>query len=423
MSNYHCLTEVKDLKLGIPQKVKSYAKEYQKKGYTPWDNKVTVSYIQKVGKRFILRTFAMKRQKDKPLLFAEVRRQAANDWPYICGSEYKWMGGWIFTYEPWDPEQAYKYWGRNRSGGCFTGPVLNQAEVIDKYFPYCEWYRSECNLSFWEYLEKYIKYPKLELLCKAGYSSLTTCINLLNVNGKGLSEVLKVHPRWVNYLKGKGYHELMACRKPYCKTVEDVELVADTMHNKEVWTTLKYCPKGMELKMCRYLHTKAFYRSRMYRDYLDCCIKLGRPLEEKKVLFPEDLVQAHDEAAEKVEIVKNEKLNASIQEHVKNLLKYMYQDDKYLIRPAESVQDLIEESKQMKNCVRTYAERYSKGLTAIFFIRSITNPDQSLATLELKGNRISQCYAYHNTRPSEEVMEFVNKWKKEKINDTERKSV
>lgn len=423
MSSCHYLTEVKDLKLGIPKAVESYAKEYNRKGYKPYDNKTTFSYIQKIGKRFICRTFAVRRLKNGKYELGEVRRQVANEWPYVCNSEYKWMGGWCFDYCEWNAEESYKYWGEKRNGGCWIGPVINQDEIIEKHFPYCAWYEAECNITFWEYIEHYIKNPKLELLCKAGYSSLTTCLRYLDIQAKSLDKILKVKPQWVEYLKGKGYYDLMACRKPYCKTVKDVELVADTMHNNEAWTTLKYCPKGKELRMCDYLHKQAFFRTRMYRDYLDIAGKLGMPLEENKVLFPDDLVQAHDQAAEKFEIIKNEEKNAEIKKHLKNLLKYIYEDDKYLIRPAESVEDLIEESKQMKNCVRTYADKYSKGLTAIFFIRQITNPDKSFVTLELKGNSVSQCLAYHNSKPTDEVLEFVKKWKKEKLNDTERKSV
>ena len=415
MSSYHCLTKVEELKLGIPENVRKYAIEYNRKGYKPYDNKTTFSYIQKIGKRFICRTFAVRRLKNGNYELGEVRRQAANEWPYLCNSEYKWMGGWCFDYQRWDPEESYKYWGERRNGGCWIGPVINQDEIIDKYFPYCAWYQSECNITFWEYIEYYIKYPKLELLCKAGYSSLTTCLRYLNINAKSLDKILKVKPQWVEYLKGKGYYSLMACRKPYCKTEKDVELVADTMTNNEAWSTLKYCPKGKELRMCEYLHTQAYYRCRMYKDYLDMAKKLGYPLEENKALFPDDLVKAHDEASEKFEILKNKEKNLAIKKQMENLLKYMWEDDKYLIRPAESVEDLIDESKQMKNCVRTYADRYSQGLTAIFFIRQISNPDKSFVTLELKNKRVSQCLAYHNSKPTDDVLEFVKRWEKRKV--------
>ena len=416
MSNRcHSLISCEKLRLGIPEKVRKYAVEYNRKGYKPYDNKTTFSHIQKIGKRFICRTFAIRRLKNGSYELGEVRRQAANEWPYLCNSEYKWMGGWCFDYCEWNAEESYKYWGERRNGGCWIGIVINQDEIIDKYFPYCAWYQSECNITFWEYIEYYIKYPKLELLCKAGYSSLTTCLRYLNINAKSLDKILKVKPQWVEYLKGKGYYSLMACRKPYCKTEKDVELVADTMTNNEAWSTLKYCPKGKELRMCEYLHTQAYYRCRMYKDYLDMAKKLGYPLEENKALFPDDLVKAHDEASEKVEILKKKEKDLAIKKQLENLLKYTWEDDKYLIRPAESVEDLIEESKQMKNCVRTYADNYSKGITAIFFIRQVSNPDKSFVTLELKNKRVNQCLAHHNSKPTDDVLEFVKRWEKRKV--------
>lgn len=414
MSNRcHSLTSCEKLRLGIPEKVRKYTVEYNRKGYKPYDNKTTFSYIQKIGKRFICRTFAIHRMKNGSYELGEVRRQAANEWPYICNSEYKWMGGWCFNYKQWDPEYAGKYWGERRNGGCWIGAVINQDEIIEKHFPYCSWYQSEANINFWEYIQIYIREPKVELLCKAGYSGLVTCIRCLNTNEKSLNKILKVKPKWVEYLKGKGYYHLMACRKPYCKTTKDVELVADTMHNNEAWTTMKYCPQGKEIKMCQYLHEQAFFRTKIYKDYLYMAGKLGLPLEENKVLFPDDLVKAHDEATEQFEIFKQNEKNIAIKEGLKDLLKYIYDDGKYLIRPAESVQELIEESKQMKNCVRTYAENYAKGITAIFFIRQISNPDKSFVTLELKNKHVCQCLAYHNSKPTEEVMSFVKSWKKE----------
>jgi len=414
MSRCHSLTSCEDLKLGVPVEVSKYAKEFTKKGYVPYSNDVSVSWIQKIGKRFLCRTFAIRKYKNGSVTVAEIRRQFANETPMLCHTEYRCMGGWVHDHgAKWTSKGAYRYWGQNKNGGPFIGKILNMDVVIDKYFPYCAWYQSEANINFWEYIQIYIREPKVELLCKAGYSGLVTCIRCLNTNEKSLNKILKVKPKWVEYLKGKGYYHLMACRKPYCKTTKDVELVADTMHNNEAWTTMKYCPQGKEIKMCQYLHEQAFFRTRMYKDYLYMAGKLGLPLEENKVLFPDDLVKAHDEATEQFEIFKQNEKNIAIKEGLKDLLKYIYDDGKYLIRPAESVQELIEESKQMKNCVRTYAENYAKGITAIFFIRQISNPDKSFVTLELKNKHVCQCLAYHNSKPTEEVMSFVKSWKKE----------
>jgi len=169
----------------------------------------------------------------------------------------------------------------------------------------------------------------------------------------------------------------------------------------------------MKMRMCDYLHGQAFYKARFYKDYLMFRKELGYPLNEKRYLFPENLDKAHDEAWKKIKEVRDAKTNALIKEQCAKLMGYHFTDGDLLIRPAESCDELIEESKQMNNCVRTYAESYAKGLTAIFFIRHVTSPDKSYVTLELKNKNVKQVYGFHNSKPDATVMDFVKNWKRE----------
>ena len=414
MSRCHSLTSCEDLKLGVPVEVSKYAKEFTKKGYVPYSNDVSVSWIQKIGKRFLCRTFAIRKYKNGSVTVTEIRRQFANETPILCHTEYRWMGGWVHDHgAKWTSKGAYRYWGQNKNGGPFIGKILNMDAVIDKYFPYCAWYQSEADVNFWEYIQIYMREPKVELLCKAGYSTFVTCIRCLNTNEKSLDKILKVKPKWVEYLKGKSYYHLMACRKSYVKTEEDADAIADVYSNKEALGMMKYAPKGMELQMCHYLHGQAFYKARFYNDYLTFRKELGYPLHERKYLFPDNLDKAHDEAWKKIKEVRDAKTNALIKEQCAKLMGYHFTDGDLLIRPAESCDELIEESKQMNNCVRTYAESYAKGLTAIFFIRHVTSPDKSYVTLELKNKNVKQVYGFHNSKPDATVMDFVKNWKRE----------
>ena len=414
-SRCHSLISCKNLQIRIPTAVRKYASEFSKKGYHAYCNQETVSWISKVGERFILRTFAIKRYKNKPVTITECRRQVANEKPFLCHADYRWMGGWCYDHgKDWDPEAAYEYWGKNKNGGPFYGEILNKDDIMDKYFPYCAWYQSDANVNFWEYIQIYNKEPKVELLCKAGYSQLVTCIRFLNTKERSLDRILKVNQKWVGYLKGKGYRYLMACRKAYVKTEEDAEIVADTYCNKEALRILnKYAPKGMELQMCQYLHGQAFYNARFYQDYLRMRSTVGFPLHEKRYLFPDNLEMAHNDALKKVKEVKDAKMNALIQQQLEKLMEYQFTSGNLLIRPAMNCEELIEESKQMNNCVRTYTENYAEGRTAIFFIRQTSDPDNPFVTLELKNKNIRQVYAKNNRKPSEEVMNFVKTWKRE----------
>ena len=87
-----------------------------------------------------------------------------------------------------------------------------------------------------------------------------------------------------------------------------------------------------------------------------------------------------------------------------------YENKNFLIRPVESHKELIIESKILDHCVRTYAERVALHKTMIFFVRKQECVDDPFVTLELKDNKIVQCRGKRNTRPSDEVVSFVNAW-------------
>lgn len=84
-----------------------------------------------------------------------------------------------------------------------------------------------------------------------------------------------------------------------------------------------------------------------------------------------------------------------------------------IITPANSIEDLVNESKELHHCVRTYNERYAKGETNIFLIRKCKEPNRPFFTLELSRNKeITQLRGDHNCSPNETVIHFVRQWAK-----------
>ena len=58
-----------------------------------------------------------------------------------------------------------------------------------------------------------------------------------------------------------------------------------------------------------------------------------------------------------------------------------------------------------------YDQKFVREESLIFFIRNRLSPNTPFVTLEysLRNHKILQCYAEHNTKPNESVLEFVNK--------------
>lgn len=156
--------------------------------------------------------------------------------------------------------------------------------------------------------------------------------------------------------------------------------------------------------------------SHMYLDYLQNAKKLGLDLKNKRYLFPKNLKIEHDKVCNEVKILEQELMNKKITKRFKKLQKNIFKNKKYIIIPASSVEDLIDESKQQNNCVRTYTERYADGNCDIYFMRNIDNPEKSLVTVEVRENKIVQKRTKNNEKTTTEQDKFLKKWEETVLN-------
>ena len=85
----------------------------------------------------------------------------------------------------------------------------------------------------------------------------------------------------------------------------------------------------------------------------------------------------------------------------------------YIVLIAKSPAELDKEGELLHHCVggMGYDQKFVREETLIFFIRSAEQPDVPLVTVEysLKTHKILQCYADHNTTPTQEITDFVHK--------------
>lgn len=174
---------------------------------------------------------------------------------------------------------------------------------------------------------------------------------------------------------------------------------------------LKYC-KPMDLYKYR-LNPKDVHE---YLDYLEFAKKLGFDLSDKKYLYPKKLKEKHDEYMNQIEINKNKTINSKIKSKYKKLLKNKYENKKYIIIPAASLESLIDESSQQNNCVKTYAERIAKNECDIYFMRCIDTQDKSLVTIEVRNKKVVQQRTKNNCITTEEQQRFIKLWERKILN-------
>ena len=155
-----------------------------------------------------------------------------------------------------------------------------------------------------------------------------------------------------------------------------------------------------------------------YYDYIRCCKHLSLDMEDKNILFPKEFIRAHDKITCEMVIATDPKINERIHTLSNLLLLNKYEDDKYVIFPAVSVESLIDESSQMSNCVRNYCLDVSNNECQIYFMRYKDNLSKSLITIEVRDGKIVQARAKFNELPSEDEMKILKKWGRDIISIT-----
>ena len=116
-------------------------------------------------------------------------------------------------------------------------------------------------------------------------------------------------------------------------------------------------------------------------------------------------------------------MSKKIKRRYKKLLSNYYEDDKYIIYPVKDINELIDESSQQNNCVKTYAERYAKAECDIYFMRLSNARDKSLVTVEVKDNEVVQQRTKNNNDTTKEQKKFLKKWEKNILRKGEEKYV
>lgn len=155
---------------------------------------------------------------------------------------------------------------------------------------------------------------------------------------------------------------------------------------------------------------------REYVDYLNMSRELGYDMKSKKILYPDNIEEAHYKVQKLYKVNKDKKIDRKIAKISKKLSANIYQNKEYIIFPAKSIDSLINESYQQNNCVQSYAERYAERKCDIYFMRLLNNQDKSLVTVEVRDNKVVQQRIKNNGATTEEQQQFLKLWEEKILN-------
>lgn len=156
-----------------------------------------------------------------------------------------------------------------------------------------------------------------------------------------------------------------------------------------------------------------------YTDYLSMRVALGYDLKNTVYQYPRNLNAAHEKMV----------LESNKQEFDKRMLevagrfpmirkdyrrlrnRYFYEDEQFLIRPAQSAEEIVMEGRILHHCVGgdNYLRKHDNGESYILMLRQKQDAEMPYITVEIRAdsNSIIQWYGAYNKKPDEKNM---RKW-------------
>jgi hypothetical protein len=142
-----------------------------------------------------------------------------------------------------------------------------------------------------------------------------------------------------------------------------------------------------------------------------------KAISDKFDKYPRNFLTTHKIACRNYDRLKKEFSEEMFKKRIDKSLECSYGN--YKIIYPESTQDIKDEAVQQNNCVASYIDRVINGECHILFLRSKTDPKNSLVTLEVRNGKIVQAKRKFNQDLTDEQQEIVNKYnnknEKEKI--------
>lgn len=282
-----------------------------------------------------------------------------------------------------------------------------------------------------DFLKAYAENPEVELMYKTGMTALATDIikfgSVRKYKGKKIWEKYGVTKEHWNYIRDKNYGRWKFGvfqendQKGYGCTLDQIEWFKDHMRRLPSKTIMDVTSPT---KLIHYLEKQTKRENgygiisttyRHYEDYINTMQQMGYDLTNTVYLYPKDLRAKHNDAAHRLAVQQDQKKKQEKNEQYKNIAKtykklckkYAYEDGDFMIRPAASAGEIIEEGRELHHCVGSdnYLRRHSIGTSYILLMRYKKSPGISFCTIEIKDKKIVQWYEAHDQKQDKEIIQ------------------
>ena len=181
-------------------------------------------------------------------------------------------------------------------------------------------------------------------------------------------------------------------------------------------------------RMVNYLKKQKIAPSKstiIWRDYLRMAREEGYDTTDDIVRLPKDLKARHDQLVEVRNQRKDDKrlegykkLDDRIKERLPDMKGYFWEDREYMIIPAGTCKELMDEGRALHHCVGSsdvYMKKMANGVSWILFLRRKSELEKPYYTIEisLKDDHIIQFYSKYDRQPDKETInDVLNRYKR-----------
>ena len=230
------------------------------------------------------------------------------------------------------------------------------------------------------------------------------------------------------FLIGKNFQEIFGIEKEYLSFMKDINIniielaglrISFIKDKKIIYSIGKAYTSFIKIKnILPNFNTNLFLRNILnntynyektinnYCDYLNLLKINNFDFKSKRIVYPNNFYETYF-------LLKNPEIDNKIKS-LSNILSFnKYEDEKYVIIPASSLHEMIEEANYQHNCLVDYCEDYSNNKTHIYFMREKEKRNTPFITIEINNNKVAQAYARYNKRPEKEIIDIIKKWSDE----------
>lgn len=408
-----------------------------------WNHSTLYTFLDEINESLCAITIALRKHPKKGLMFKPICvhelatgtafvknlmegggmfTQVTVDWckegitkKYYTYYGYKYdknrITAWEEVYvDAWKKQQLYNY----------TDTISNPEYLQKTKYKYCGW-TNDLHYNLNEFIQLFELYPQLEYFAK---------MRKLRLAIPSILSLCEKDKNFIKFLRSTAIPEVDNDWR-----LKPTDIVQAYKHGTNVRTqynlrdlrssfrkaNFTQITSQLWSKIARYIERNNI-DSTLYYDYIVSVINLDLDINDTKNLTPVDFMHWHDiriaefsdkqaRENERKQILKNKGI-----EDTAKLYKKIETDGEFYVYMPKTVQEFVNEGDSLHHCVGRmgYADRMSHGDTLILFVRKVEDKTTPYVTMEYnpKNNKIVQVYGDHDTKPQQNVLDFLyNVWK------------